>query len=161
MTALDYARTASTQVIRKSRRIGRRVAGAIVGGAAALGLGSAIVLSALHVSPLVIISGSMEPGYPIGTIVYSQEVDASTVEVGDVVTTDRFNGPGTVTHRVIRIEQSEDGQTILTLKGDNNDTPDRETYTVSEVGVTRLAIPYIGLPQLWVENVLDIDPLTA
>ncbi|WP_231916027.1 signal peptidase I [Microbacterium karelineae] len=126
-----------------------------------LGAASTALLSSLRISPLVVVSGSMEPSLPIGTIVYSQAVDAEAVEVGDVVTTDRFNGPGTVTHRVVSIERSPEGSAVLTLKGDANAGVDRETYEVDEVGVARVALPYAGLPQLWIQGVLGIDPLAG
>lgn len=155
------ATVATTAAARGTRRAWRRAAAIALGSAALIGALGTGVLSAAHIQPLVIISGSMEPGLPVGSVVYSQEVDASTLEVGDVVTTDRFNGPGTVTHRVVDIEAGEEGTTVLTLKGDDNDGIDRETYEVTEVGIMRFSIPYVGLPQLWVQNALGIDPLTG
>lgn len=146
----------STPARRRSLVFALLAAAAIV----LLGAASTALLAALRVAPLVVVSGSMEPSLPIGTIVYSQTVDAGAVGVGDVVTTDRFNGPGTVTHRVISIEDGADGAAVLTLKGDANDGVDRETYEVTEVGVARFALPYAGLPQLWIQGALGVDPLT-
>ncbi|MBP2435668.1 signal peptidase I [Microbacterium amylolyticum] len=140
----------------------KRTAAVCAATAALFGAGFALALSALQLTPLVIISGSMEPEFPVGTIVYSETVAVEEVDIGDVVTTDRFNGPGTVTHRVVHIDfssQIADGTAVLTLKGDANSGIDREGYTVTEVGVTRFAVPYIGLPQLWVQDLLGIDPL--
>ncbi|WP_221584327.1 signal peptidase I [Microbacterium sp. G2-8] len=157
-------RTASVATVSAARRtghLGRRIALIAAGATAATGAALTLMFAALHVTPLVIISGSMEPGYPVGTIVYTQQVDADTLEPGDIVTTDRFNGPGTVTHRVVEIEGGADDASVLTLKGDANEGVDRETYEVTEVGISRFAIPYIGLPQLWIQDALGIDPLTA
>lgn len=155
------ASVATAVAARRTGHLGRRIALITAGATAATGAALTLLFAALHVSPLVIVSGSMEPGYPVGTIVYSQQVDADTLETGDIVTTDRFNGPGTVTHRIVEIEDGADETTVLTLKGDANDGVDREPYEVSEVGISRFAIPYIGLPQLWIQDVLGIDPLTA
>ncbi|MTE23796.1 signal peptidase I [Microbacterium sp. ZXX196] len=143
-----------------TRRAWVRAAAVTVAVLAGVGLALSLGLAALGVSPLVIISGSMAPAYPVGTIVYSQNVPASSVAVGDVVTTDRFNGPGTVTHRVVRVEAAGD-RIVLTLKGDANQGADREPYEVTEVGIVRAAVPFAGLPQLWIQNLLGIDPLTA
>ncbi|NHI17010.1 signal peptidase I [Microbacterium excoecariae] len=143
-----------------SRRAWVRVTAFAAAALAGAGLALSLALAALGVSPLVIISGSMAPVYPVGTIVYSQNVPASSVAVGDVVTTDRFNGPGTVTHRVVRVEAAGD-RVVLTLKGDANQGVDREPYEVTEVGIVRAAVPFAGLPQLWIQDLLGIDPLTA
>ncbi len=150
---------ASRSLSRLRVRAIARVSGIVAGGLAALGLGGSVLLSVFGLTPLVIVSGSMEPGYPVGTVVFSQQVPADLVAPGDVVTTDRFNGPGTVTHRVVDSVAGSGGETILTLKGDANDGVDREPYTVREVGITRAAIPFVGLPQLFVQDLLGIDPL--
>lgn len=142
-------------------RVGKlaRLAGLVAGVGALVGLIASFALSAVGVTPRIVISGSMEPGLPIGTIVLTERVDVAKVSVGDVVTTDRFNGPGTVTHRVVDMSHGEAEATLLTLKGDANDGVDREPYAVTDVGVLRLAIPYAGLPQLWVQDLFGIDPL--
>src|SRR5699024_1872064 len=144
---------------RAALRVGLRIAGIAVAVGAAVGIVATMLFAALGLTPRIVVSGSMEPGLPIGSVVVSERVDATAVALGDVVTTDRFNGPGTVTHRVVDIAPSSD-VTVLTLKGDANGGVDREPYEVREVGVMRLAIPYVGLPQLWVQDLLGIDPLT-
>lgn len=136
-----------------------RLAGLIAGAGALVGVIASLALSALGVTPRIVISGSMEPGLPIGTIVLTERVDVAEVSVGDVVTTERFNGPGTVTHRVVDMSHGEAEATLLTLKGDANAGVDREPYAVTDVGILRLAIPYVGLPQLWVQDLFGIDPL--
>lgn len=75
------------------------------------------------VRPMLVVSGSMEPTFPIGSFVITEAVSAEKVEVGDVVgywTGNRFVGINPIIlHRVIAI--TEEG---YLLKGDNNETAD-------------------------------------
>lgn len=49
-----------------------------------------------------ILSGSMLPDYPIGSLVYVQHEDAQNIEVGDVITFDMAADSDVVaTHRVV------------------------------------------------------------
>ena len=157
--AVAHAVTPRLGSPRRALRIALRVIGLAVASGAAIGIVATMLFAALGLTPRIVVSGSMEPGLPIGSVVVSERVDATAVSVGDVVTTDRFNGPGTVTHRVVDVALGS-SQTVLTLKGDANGGVDREPYEVREVGVMRLAIPYVGLPQLCAQDLLGIDPLT-
>lgn len=75
------------------------------------------------VRPMLVVSGSMEPVLPVGSLVVTKAVTADKVEVGDVVgywTGNRFIGINPIIlHRVIAI--TEEG---YLLKGDNNETAD-------------------------------------
>ncbi len=51
---------------------------------ALVGLGSAVVPRVLGVQPYAIVSGSMEPAYPTGSLVYAQPVAGEDLQVGDV-----------------------------------------------------------------------------
>lgn len=91
--------------------------------------------------PLVVLSGSMEPTYPIGSIIYYHECSFEEIEAGDPVT---FRaGNSLVTHRVTEID--EDSRT-LTMKGDNNLSEDpiplEETEIVGKA--TGFAIAFAG-----------------
>lgn len=75
------------------------------------------------IRPMIVVSGSMEPVLPVGSLVVTKAVTADKVEVGDVVgywTGNRFIGINPIIlHRVIAI--TEEG---YLLKGDNNETAD-------------------------------------
>ena len=75
------------------------------------------------IRPMIVVSGSMEPVLPVGSLVVTKAVTADEVEVGDVVgywTGNRFIGINPIIlHRVIAI--TEEG---YLLKGDNNETAD-------------------------------------
>ena len=46
--------------------------------------------------PYVVLSGSMEPVYPVGSLIYVAPVDANSLEPGDAITFDRNDA--VVTH---------------------------------------------------------------
>lgn len=70
-----------------------------------------------------VISGSMEPEYPVGALIYVKEVKSSEVEVGDVITFVLSNETP-ATHRVIAIDK--DAQLFYT-QGDANYQINEET----------------------------------
>ncbi len=56
--------------------------------------------------PLAVLSGSMEPTYHVGSLIYVQDVDPADIEVGDPMT--YTIGEGTmVTHRVVEKRRGE------------------------------------------------------
>ncbi|WP_243742517.1 signal peptidase I [Actinorugispora endophytica] len=106
---------------------------------------------------LIVLSGSMEPSIPVGAVVVAGPVDPAEVEVRDVITfthgdpaeTEMFD-PETsplVTHRVIGIEETEDGALFHT-KGDANTVPDEPPVPAADVrGRVWYHIPYFGYAQ--------------
>lgn len=115
--------------------------------AATLGVVSIVAFALLMffgLKPQIVISGSMEPTIPTGSLAFARSVDARTVHERDVVTVPRNFGDGLVTHRVIRIEKAEDGTTLLTLRGDANATADPQPYAVNTAGLVVFHIPYLG-----------------
>jgi signal peptidase len=76
--------------------------------------------------PFVVLSGSMEPSMPTGSLVLTKSVDPETVRVGDVITFRLESGSfqtDSATHRVAAIEQGPGGLIFIT-KGDANQAPD-------------------------------------
>jgi signal peptidase len=128
------------------RRVGTIARSLIVTVAAVLG-GLTIIVVALclvtGVRPAIVISGSMEPSIPTGSMTFARSVPATSVEVGDVVTVERTVGKGLVTHRVVAIDR-EEGATELTLRGDANTTDDPLPYRVSSVGQVIAHVPGLG-----------------
>lgn len=97
----------------------------------------------LRISPLVVISGSMEPEIPTGALILTVERPISEVSVGDIVTVERPDGHGLITHRIESIDNTGD-RTALTLKGDANSLPDPSVYTPRTVGSFLFSIPGAG-----------------
>ena len=87
-----------------------------------------------------IVSGSMEPEIPVGSLVIATEVPFEEIEPGDIL---MFHSGGTlVTHRVVA-NDTVVGQ--LTTKGDANDSVDLSPVSYYDVvGVVRIHLPAIG-----------------
>ena len=51
---------------------------------------------------LIVLSPSMEPKYPTGSLIYLVDVDPSTLKVNDVITY-RLSSTATATHRIMEI----------------------------------------------------------
>lgn len=91
----------------------------------------------------VVQSGSMEPNYHVGSLVYVQPVDAAELETGDVITFE-LGGGVRGTHRIIEV-LDEDGTLAFRTKGDNNDVADyNPVLTQDIVGEVKFTIPYLG-----------------
>lgn len=92
----------------------------------------------LGFSPLVVLSGSMEPALYPGDVVIIREQAADKYRPGDVVT--YLTGGNAFTHRIVSEENG-----VFTLKGDNNNTADESLTADRFEGKVILRIPKIGL----------------
>lgn len=103
-----------------------------------------------------VLTGSMEPSYSVGELIFVKVTPAEDIQVGDPVT---FNpgstGDSYLTHRVI--EKIEDyqgtGVTCFRTQGDANDSPD--PFIIDEgrmIGVVKMGIPYLGFVVLFVQT---------
>lgn len=89
-----------------------------------------------------IVSGSMEPVYRVGDLIYVQEVDPNTVQPGDVITFVLNEDLVVATHRVVRIDAEK--QRFYT-KGDANETEDGgSVHFKNMIGVPKFKIPGLG-----------------
>lgn len=91
-----------------------------------------------------VLSGSMEPAYPVGCLIYVKETDS--VQVGDAITF-YLDEDTIATHRVIEILGAEEGATALAYRtrGDANEAADGDPVPASQViGKPFFAIPYLG-----------------
>lgn len=96
---------------------------------------------------LTVLSGSMEPGIPTGSIIGVKPVtDRSNLQVGDVVTFRASERADMlITHRIIEIQGEGNSLSFIT-QGDNNDSPDTEPVTANNIVAKyeNIMIPYIG-----------------
>lgn len=113
----------------------------------------AVLLAGVRViglTPYVVLSGSMEPTYHVGSLVYVKKVDPAEIQVGDPITFVLDENLTVATHRVIAI--SEDGE-HFTTKGDANDAPDgTPVYYKNLVGRPVFTIPYLGYFSHWITH---------
>lgn len=98
----------------------------------------------------VIVSGSMEPAIPVGSLVYSKEADPKTLEPGDVIVFYSSNaGQGGSTEGVIpvthRIVENNKAAGEITTKGDANEHNDLSAVIYNNVeGKVIYHIPWLG-----------------
>lgn len=100
-----------------------------------------------------VVTGSMEPAMPVGTLLVCKSVDIGAVEVGDIIcfrATVMGRVGEVVTHRVINLASAADGAVLLETKGDANLIADIQYVTQSNfVGkVTWYSKPDNPLPDL-------------
>jgi signal peptidase I len=71
-----------------------------------------------------VLSGSMEPRLPVGSVAITERVRTTSLEVGDVITFREPDDPShLVTHRIVSITE-KDGRLRYQTKGDANDSTD-------------------------------------
>ena len=91
-----------------------------------------------------VLTGSMKPLLPVGTVVVTRPVPSSQVTVGDVIMfmpPKEWAGPDAkpVIHRVAEITHTEDGATGIKTKGDNNTAVDPWTLNANGIQAYKLA----------------------
>ena len=97
-----------------------------------------------------VISGSMEPAYSLGDLLYVKKTDVNTIKVGDPNTFVLNEDLVVATHRVVRIDY--ENQRFYT-KGDANDIEDQSPVHFNNViGVPRFAIPKLGYVSDFIQN---------
>ena len=96
-------------------------------------------------TPYVVLSGSMEPTYHVGAMIYVKEVDPAEVQVGDPITF-RISDDMVATHRVIAVYEDGSFQT----QGDANDAPDGAPVLPEDlVGKPVFSVPKLGFLADW------------
>ena len=92
-----------------------------------------------------VVTGSMEPALPAGSLVYVKKADPMTVQAGEIIA---FSDDGAVvTHRVVE-NRSAEGSFIT--RGDANETNDLFPVSYRNlIGVVRMHIPVLGFLMLY------------
>ena len=114
-------------------------------------VGVAVVQRTGRAQLLTVVSGSMQPTLPLGSLVLVVPRGAGAVRVGDVIT---FSPPGdnsrTVTHRVVDVQGTADGIQVHT-RGDANRVADPWTlhFPTGRTWVVVADAPWVGRPWLW------------
>lgn len=104
-------------------------------------------------TPYTVLTGSMQPTYPPGTLVVVEPVAIDEVAVGDVITYQLESGrAAVVTHRVVSVGSgmSGTGERVVRTRGDANDTIDREPVREVQLkGRVWYAVPHLGRVGTW------------
>ena len=90
---------------------------------------------------MAVLSGSMEPAIPVGSIVCVKPTEASQLQAGDVCTYLLPDGSTYVTHRVLSVDS--EARTLVT-QGDANDAPDGEIAFSQVFGRAAFHLPLLG-----------------
>ena len=98
-------------------------------------------LCGLH--PYSVLSGSMEPTYHVGSVVYVKKVDPTTLKVGDPITF-YLAGDVIATHRIIEVHGEGTPNLGFRTQGDANETVDGITPASAVIGKATFSIPYLG-----------------
>lgn len=150
----------ATQTVDRKRRsalgwIGQAVAWVVI-----LVATSAIAVAVLipriaGATPYTILTSSMEPNYPPGTLVVVRPTPVEDIGVGTVITYQLESGrKAVVTHRVVSVGYGSDGQKSFTTRGDANDGDDAAPVMPVQIrGTLWYAVPKLG----WMSNALDQD----
>ena len=101
-----------------------------------------------------VLSGSMEPTYHVGSLIYVKKTAAEDIQAEDVITF-LLNENTTATHRVVAVVPDEEDPSILRFqtKGDANDNVDasliHEKNVIDEPVFT---IPYLGYVANYIQH---------
>lgn len=128
---------------------GRALATAVVVVAGVALVAGVLVPRLAGATPYSVLSGSMAPRLPAGTLVVSRP--SESVALGDVITYQARSGaPDLVTHRVVGVGFTADGEPRYRTQGDANDVADPVLVQPVQVrGELWYAVPFLGYVSSW------------
>lgn len=134
------------------RALGTGVAGALFAMVLAIAALVIVVPMAIGGQALTVLTNSMAPGMPSGTLAIVKPTPIDDIKVGDVMTYQiRSGDPAVVSHRVVSRSISTNGDTTFITRGDNNDMDDANPVTDVQIrGTVWYSIPLLG----WVNSAL-------
>ncbi|RNL62959.1 signal peptidase I [Nocardioides marmoriginsengisoli] len=132
----------------------RAITWTVIAGAVAAVTVAVLVPRLGGATPYTVLTESMRPELPPGTLVVTRPVRARDVRIGDVITFQRVSGePEVVTHRVDAISLGADGQPRWRTRGDANPVPDVAwVRPVQLKGRLWYAVPLLGRVNLWLDG---------
>lgn len=101
-----------------------------------------------------VLSGSMEPAYHTGSLIYVKRVDTAKIEPGQVITF-MLDENTVATHRVVEVVPDEDDPTVLRFrtKGDANDSEDGSlVHYKNVIGSPVFTIPKLGFVANYIQH---------
>lgn len=108
----------------------------------------------LGMQVFTVLSGSMEPNYHVGSIIYVKEVDPAELKVGDAISF-MLSENTVATHRIVEVVPDGDDPTVIRFrtKGDNNTIEDSSLVRCNNVlGKVVGTIPYLGYVSDFVQH---------
>ena len=110
-----------------------------------------------------VLSGSMEPTYHTGSLIYVKKVDPYAIQEGQPITF-MLDENTVATHRVVGIVPDEEDPTVIRFrtKGDANEAEDaRLVHYKNVIGTPVFSIPYLGYATNYIQQLMflpDIFP---
>ena len=101
-----------------------------------------------------VLSGSMEPTYHVGSLIYVKDVDPLELESGDVITF-LLDEDTVATHRIVEVVPDETDPTVVRFrtKGDANDAEDGSlVHYKNVIGSPVFTIPQLGYAANYIQN---------
>ena len=101
-----------------------------------------------------VLSGSMEPTYHVGALIYVKKVDPMELEAGDVITF-MLDEDTVATHRVVEVVPDEEDPSVIRFrtKGDANDNVDGGlVHYMNVLGTPVFTIPMLGYLASYIQN---------
>jgi len=101
-----------------------------------------------------VLSGSMEPTYHTGSLIYVKEVEHTELAEGDVITF-LLDADTVATHRIVGIVPDENDPSVIRYrtKGDANDAEDGSlVHYKNVIGCPVFSIPKLGYVANYVQN---------
>ena len=135
------------------KKIWNWISGALVGIVVLLAI-ALVGVRLIGLQPYVVLSGSMEPTYHVGSLIYVKSVDYKELEVGDPITY-MVSQDTVVTHRIIEVlVDEEDPNTIRYFtQGDANSVADgTSVHYKNIIGKPVFSIPYLGYVSNYIQN---------
>lgn len=117
----------------------------------------AILLAGVRIvglTPYVVLSGSMEPTYHTGSLIYDKKVDPFTLKEGDVITF-MVSEDTLATHRIVGVVPDEDepGTIRFRTKGDANEAEDGSlVHYKNVIGTPVFTIPGLGYVANYIQH---------
>ena len=97
-----------------------------------------------------VVSGSMEPKYSVGDLLYVKKVDVNSIKVGDPITFVLNENLVVATHRVVKVDAEKN---CFYTKGDANKIEDSEpVHFKNVIGVPKFSIAKLGYVSDFVQN---------
>ena len=101
-----------------------------------------------------VLSGSMEPTYHTGSLIYVKKVDPYTIKAGQVITF-LLDEDTIATHRVVAVVPDEEDASVIRFrtKGDANETEDGGlVHYKNVIGTPVFTIPYLGYVASYIQH---------
>lgn len=101
-----------------------------------------------------VLSGSMEPTYHTGALIYVKKVDTGELKAGDVITF-MLSEDTVATHRIVEVVADETDTSVVRFrtKGDANEAVDGSlVHYKNVIGTPVFSVPYLGYVANYIQH---------